>query len=93
LSYISDVYSDKFVKIKNTPSSLIRIPAEISEDSINVNIKIKDLLEKSKYFSQFSTYSDIFSGYDRAATRVRIKRLHNRELRRWYSKYGRARQL
>lgn len=93
LNYVSDIYSGRFVNKTNRSNSLIRVPVEISEDSINVNTKVKDLLEKSKYFSSFSSYHDIFSGYDRSVTRVRVKRLHNRELRRWYSKYGRAKQL
>ena len=93
LSYITNAYSGKFNNNSKYETVTTNRPSEISEDSVNVNIKIKELLEKSKYFKQFSMYSDLFDGLDRAVTRVREKRLHNRELRRWYSKYGRTRQL
>ncbi len=65
----------------------------VDEDTLNINIKLRDFYKKLKYTKYYQEYIDIVNNYDKKFERIRNKRLENRELRRWYSKYERTKQL
>jgi hypothetical protein len=58
-----------------------------------INLKLRDFYKKLKYTKYYKEYLDSFINFDKKFNRIKLKRQGNRELRRWYSKHERTKQM